>query len=552
MSSQTHPGHGLSISQLLFALNEELRRVAYSPSCVTRDHQGFGGHHADIPSSFSLDKVSQFDRDASATLATIREWKNSLVPVNRIPVDILSLVPTHLNRQGDRFRASFVCRHWRRTFVQYGELWTQLFLSKGEAYTKTLLSRAKGSALDIIVGSVGSASTLTLLSSRCKRIRSLNLTRTSCIEGFSQAAPGPYPLLRTLVIDAVDDPDHSESPLLPPPLAFPNLVSFDFQATVPDLFIVSQLLDFLESSPRLEAVRLKIIGEPFIENIPQERVVILPNVERFNLTVSDGGPSYPIAAHISCPSASLTSIKHETHYNHYTIEEDTFPPLIPWNAIVHQYSKSLIEEVAFELEASQVIECRLAFRSLDGAVIELCSNITIDVEDPDEDEDGTPHEWVYKQLFTEATGTIRNHPELANIKRLRLSHGSFFTGSMEAPHIEQEVARLFKTMGPLEELVLSRDPRLFLDPFFPGASAHISEELVFPQIKDLTITYPVTLFGPKWEGALVGLAKSQHARGVPFGRVIIHSDKVLEGMEKKLSPWVGSVNFDSKLQGWDF
>ena len=32
MNSQTYPGQGLSISQLLFALNEELKRVSYSPS----------------------------------------------------------------------------------------------------------------------------------------------------------------------------------------------------------------------------------------------------------------------------------------------------------------------------------------------------------------------------------------------------------------------------------------------------------------------------------------------------------------------------------------
>ena len=32
MNSQTYPGQGLSVFQLLFALNEELKRVAFSPS----------------------------------------------------------------------------------------------------------------------------------------------------------------------------------------------------------------------------------------------------------------------------------------------------------------------------------------------------------------------------------------------------------------------------------------------------------------------------------------------------------------------------------------
>jgi hypothetical protein len=34
MDTDAYPGEGLSLSQLIFALNEELKRVAYSPSYV--------------------------------------------------------------------------------------------------------------------------------------------------------------------------------------------------------------------------------------------------------------------------------------------------------------------------------------------------------------------------------------------------------------------------------------------------------------------------------------------------------------------------------------
>src|ERR1700679_1056276 len=68
--------------------------------------------------SFTSEDVSQLDWDLSTALATVREWKNSFVRVNRIPLDILSLIPTHLSSQGDLFRASAVCRHWRKTFIQ--------------------------------------------------------------------------------------------------------------------------------------------------------------------------------------------------------------------------------------------------------------------------------------------------------------------------------------------------------------------------------------------------------------------------------------------------
>jgi len=41
MDAKSYPGKDLSLSQLVFALNEELKRKAYSPSCV--NHRG---HHS--------------------------------------------------------------------------------------------------------------------------------------------------------------------------------------------------------------------------------------------------------------------------------------------------------------------------------------------------------------------------------------------------------------------------------------------------------------------------------------------------------------------------
>jgi len=40
MDTCTYPGKGLSLSQLVFALNEELKHAAYSPLYVAKDHYG--------------------------------------------------------------------------------------------------------------------------------------------------------------------------------------------------------------------------------------------------------------------------------------------------------------------------------------------------------------------------------------------------------------------------------------------------------------------------------------------------------------------------------
>ena len=42
MNAGAYPGEGLSLSEIIFALNEELRRTAFSPPCVMKDRQRLG------------------------------------------------------------------------------------------------------------------------------------------------------------------------------------------------------------------------------------------------------------------------------------------------------------------------------------------------------------------------------------------------------------------------------------------------------------------------------------------------------------------------------
>ena len=128
---------------------------------------------ADHPRSFALEAVSQLDLDVSNALATIREWKNSFTLINRIPTDILSLIPTHLASQKDLFRTASVCRHWRGALLKNGTLLSQLFLIKGEECVSTLLERAKGSALDIVTGHRSPAGAIALICPRAQQIRRL-------------------------------------------------------------------------------------------------------------------------------------------------------------------------------------------------------------------------------------------------------------------------------------------------------------------------------------------------------------------------------------------
>jgi hypothetical protein len=491
-----------------------------------------------ILNSFTFHQVSQLDQDTSTALATIREWRNSFIPINRVPLDILSLIPTHLeshlSSHGDRFRASFVCRHWRRTFLQRAELWSKLYLSKGGVYVKTLLKRAKGSALDIIVDRRVPVSTMALLSSHTEQIRDLAFLSdwTTSIQDFAEVNPRPthlrsltiinfgtgsnapnFPPLFTDLVNMKTFRYHSE--LIQPPLfshfVFPNLVSFEFTTKPVDDFLASQLLDFLEASPMLRTVNMRIkIADISLEGIPQGRVVVLPNVESFNLTVSDGGPGYKTAAHISCPSARNTYLTHDKRAQS-AIPEEMFPSSILWNAIIRQYTRNPIEEVTLEVKTDFTVACKLTFRSTCAAVVELCFEVDTKDEDDDESEDDLAEE-MHKEAFTQATRVVRNHPQLASVKRLHISHSYGYVGSHSGPDTVNEVGRLFRSLGSLDSLTIYHcELRPYLNSFLPPPERPLdgTREPMFPPIKELTISCPIHPDQREYT-AIVGLAKSRH------------------------------------------
>lgn len=306
---------------------------------------------------FTLDEVSRLDQDVLTALSTIREWKNSFVPINRVPLEVLSLIPAHLPSQKDCFRATFVCRHWRRTFLQHSALWSHLYLWKGEVYVKTLLERAKESPLRVLASWPVPVGAIALLPPHTKQIRSLNFDNSlwADIRRFSELNDGHFPILHTLHINAADVMTPSSLPLFSnavnlqafqlhlkgsKPLilfAFPNITSFKLTMESLGEFWASHLLDFLEASPMLQTVRMELRGIISFDGVPRERVVTLPTIESFSLVMSDGEPRYRLKSHISCPSAKHTPLTHDRGTDD-TTHQNIFPVLDSWNTIIRQYT----------------------------------------------------------------------------------------------------------------------------------------------------------------------------------------------------------------------
>ena len=408
-----------------------------------------------------------------------------------------------------------------------------------------------------------------LLSTRIKQIGCLNFVYNNWadVQKFSEIDSGPLPLLRTLDIHLTEESDLESSDTMTPPslphfsnathlkelffysdtkrspfinpFIFPNLVSLVFSALPSEGFHASPLLEFLEASPMLRTIYIRIIADLSLEEVHRGRVVILPNVETFNLGVTNGGLMYKLAAHISCPSARYTKLVQE-----YDDPEQAFCTSDLWNAIIRQYTRSSVEEVTLETRTTPIFTSKLTFRSPDTAIIEL--NYSIDLGDGDEDEFELDLRTAgaVADTFTQAIRVIENHPRVASVKHLNICHGfhfSIYTHNY-IPYLANEARRLFMPLGPLDELTIYHcDIRPYFHSFLDIPQGDITERIPFPLIKQLTISQPLHWQDEECTAGFIELAKSQHALGIHFERVIICREDMPMGMEEGLRPWVGSV-----------
>ena len=503
-------------------------------------------------------------------LATIREWRNSFAPINRIPTDILSLVPTYLPSQKGLFRAASVCRHWRGVLLKRGTLWSQLFLKNGEDYTSTLLERAKGSALDIIVHCKAPVGTISLISTRAQQIKYLEFTRSPWqdIIAFSEFNSGRLPLLRTLKIETYDWRGQPAPPSFSffgasvhlerlvfhydwlsflSHFAFPNLTTFELSSCPVDESSALYLLNFLKASPTLQTVKMRIGPKVVLGNVPQDMVVVLPNVETFSLYVGDdiARRVYDVATHISCPRARYTSLTQETYDHDIDFNLEIFPTPILWNTIVRQYMASPIEEVTLDIKRSESVDIDsfLTFRSSDASVVRL--GFKVNETEGDEDGLSMPRAAIGWEIFSRVLTTVQDHPLLSHLKRLHVKYRATFWRTFKVQRMLIEVEELFNSLGPLDELTISGcDLQVFLANFVEVLGLdNLAEPVLFPWIKDLKILHPLMeACEMEWMQGIVELAKAQHARGIPFERVTVRMWKLPIGMAEELGRWVGVVD----------
>ena len=130
---------------------------------------------------------------------------------------------------------------------------------------------------------------------------------------------------------------------------------------------------------------------------------------------------------------------------------------------------------------NSAITCSLTFQSPDATFIKLHFEIAPIDEGGGENWFETFFAAMYREVFSQASRTIRDLPLLDGVKRLRIYRSGPIPHSVQ---IADEVERLFKSVGPsVEELIFyCRDMEPSLAPFFDYPKLRdVGQPAVFPR-----------------------------------------------------------------------
>ena len=262
-------------------------------------------------------------------LSLVRSTRNSFALVNKIPPDVLSLIPNCWEddeRDKALIKLTHVCHGWRELFTSHPLLWTRLDCISVDK-TKVYIERSKSSPLEIFLAQtddmLGWEEAFILTVPHIGRLRTLSVSGNPAqvLPVLGEHLFCPVPLLENLRINLICD----QVPILPDKLfngdlsslremgiggvitplpwrGLSNLTAFNLCHVPEEQIHVSQLLNFFESSPNLHDILLHD-SIPNSCDAPTKRVVSLPYLKELIIVAQP--PHSILLNHLSIPPGAL-------------------------------------------------------------------------------------------------------------------------------------------------------------------------------------------------------------------------------------------------------
>ena len=334
----------------------------------------------------------------SSISASVRQLKNSHVPINRLPPEVLALVPTFRESEKDLINATAVCRHWRKTLTSTPNLWTGIICSETEksqvtiSHVQAYLERSGSVPVNVQTHAFASQ----LLSPHVGRISSLRLfwCRSWDFDEIAEHLSKPAPILEAIslhvwdwdhptlvlpptlsetLLSSVRTLDFHGATLSPGPCKLSRLTKFILETRVTTIVPSVVLLDTLETMPLLQFFEAKLSCARQPDPVPGDRVVTLPHLEEITIMVDGeyiGSLTIPILPALCLPGARRVSVR---SINVFTVPPTPILPLsfekrLPALRITSEVSVTLGNEFKLEFFGPDQPELTLSINTLSGFI----------------------------------------------------------------------------------------------------------------------------------------------------------------------------------------
>ena len=512
---------------------------------------------------------------------------NTFPTINRLPPEVLALIPSFLTSHKDLVFTTHVCRHWRKTIIASPSLWSHL---DNDAMHQNLVAvymdRCGGVPLDVTFSSdmgknISFVEKIVFHSSHIRDIR-IPYHCWHYVAKFSDAFIFPLPSLRAVDLSIghdislpqferpffaeatnmvslrLSDCNLNSGTLLH--FIIPTLTHLALTFIEPRIPIVGELLELLRNSPLVESLQ---IDADVVLDVPEEDSAFPTRFQSVNLLYLRDvrlnwvvpRSQHTLLAHIQHPSNCSISMQARSDGNAAEPPRAAFPK--SWDA----FSLSDLSCVTLRMKREQMwTECAVIITKSNGSSISISLTHCVDgfimingdgevVREPNRDRDDD-------QILSEAITLIRKLP-LHWIRKFVLE--DFKADEMSKPEsfeIPPALVELICSEMPnLTTLTLTRTcvtelldmltpppppPLMYLaDLFYPNTTLESSTPC--PILKVLEMRHPVWT-SPRNCREVLALAKARKHEEAPFERVFFCSPSVPMSIALGLSMYVGDVD----------
>ena len=298
-----------------------------------------------VYSSRTTNQRDRLRKNAMGVLIAVSRLVNALAPINKLPPEILGLLPKYEDDQTPKHlvAVSSVCSYWRNTFIATPYLWTRLD-GRGVEKSRAWVERSGALPIQLWVEGSPNPEVLEFLATHSSRLEVVHLPRIKsrdrslftdnhirkllrpalilrhiCVEVYGLGVPdfdapvpvaGLFPSLERLRV--------SGFPVLVDGLCAPNLRNLELAGGFDPRFDPESLLDLLETSPLLEYLDFALLLRQDV-SFSTERKVTLEKVKQASFS-ADG---FNILEHLLLPTSNEITVDIPPHRLYDTTNDCT-------------------------------------------------------------------------------------------------------------------------------------------------------------------------------------------------------------------------------------